>query len=392
MIDSGRFEGNTATAAGGHVFRGGGSVAIADSLFCGHTNEAILGDWTDEGGNCFVNDCLDVDGDGLSDCYESAGTDPLAEVPGEYADLHAAARFVADGGVIALAPGTFVVDRAVEVIGKSVAIVGSVADGEVAAIIQGDGSSNLFSVIGNDDHAVSFSDLIMQGAGGPVGSAVRSIGLSVEIENCVIRDNSGIEGGAIRQWLGDLAIRSSILEGNTADLGGALWLDGVNVTIADSSITANQAQVGGAIWGIDGSVQMMRSEAAGNVASVSGGIGAFDAFDGVFLDMPFESNVAPAFPGLSLIDSTVGFQSVVWGECCLADPDAVVDLGGNDFGWPCEDCIGDVTCDQSVGSIDLGGLLAAWGSDDPRYDLDQNGVVRGPDLGLLFTSWGECGD
>jgi hypothetical protein len=108
--------------------------------------------------------------------------------------------------------------------------------------------------------------------------------------------------------------------------------------------------------------------------------------------MPFEPNVAPAFPGLSLIDSTVGFQSVVWGECCLADPDAVVDLGGNDFGWPCEDCIGDVTCDQSVGSIDLGGLLAAWGSDDPRYDLDQNGVVGGPDLGLLFTSWGECGD
>jgi hypothetical protein len=84
-------------------------------------------------------------------------------------------------------------------------------------------------------------------------------------------------------------------------------------------------------------------------------------------------------------------EGCVFTECCQLLP---IDLGGvpnqNDLGWPCVDCVGDVTCDGEVDGEDLGRLLTGWGTTLERFDLNGDGIVDPVDLAQLLVSWGPC--
>ena len=164
-----------------------------------------------------------------------------------------------------------------------------------------------------------------------------------------------------------------MFSGNIAGSSGGAMRNSLEsaVTMTDCLFTSNVAEVGGAIYFDEGA----GSQIEGCVFSLNQ---AIDAGDGIYLSIPSSYGVV--------------MTACVFTECCQnlpiglgADPEL-----GNDLGWPCADCVGDVTCDAMVNAGDLGRLLSAWDTTQQRYDLNQDGIVDAADLGLLLGSWGVC--
>ena len=57
IIDDCWFGTNTASSLGGALFLDGSTASVGDSMFCTNTPDQISGDWVDEGGVAFRDDC-----------------------------------------------------------------------------------------------------------------------------------------------------------------------------------------------------------------------------------------------------------------------------------------------------------------------------------------------
>jgi hypothetical protein len=58
------FSGNSAGFDGGGMGTAGGSPTVTRTGFCDNTPDQIAGTYTDGGGNCFWDSCVDINGDG----------------------------------------------------------------------------------------------------------------------------------------------------------------------------------------------------------------------------------------------------------------------------------------------------------------------------------------
>jgi predicted outer membrane repeat protein len=60
------FSGNWTAVWGGAIFNGNGSgpIALSDSIFCESSPQHIYGPWSDNGGNCLADSCVDQNGNG----------------------------------------------------------------------------------------------------------------------------------------------------------------------------------------------------------------------------------------------------------------------------------------------------------------------------------------
>lgn len=425
-------------------------VDISETFFCGHAGEIVRGAWADDGTNCIKPVCRDVDGDGEFDCF--VNTDPVAHFPGEYETLQMAVDSVIDGGVVEVGTGTFQVDTAVNINGKNLTLRGRIdQDGEPASILDGNGASrivvsswgtgvlileNLTFLSGNaaqDNGGGLFASVPVQatncrfvaceatwgggvylgpGSNGSHFSATSFSGCLAEFGGGLyLRSTTGNSfvttsfrdcsasnaGGAIRFKFSSATCSSASLVGCTASYGGGIGVEDSEVVLTACSLFGNEAILnGGAIQAVDSTVQVASTSIEANVAGASGGVawlsGPFGGASGLSMEsMILSPNEAPEAPGIITNGARVSMEGVTWTECCLVTPYFVVDLGGNDLGWPCDGCIGDVTCDGAVTSADVGRLLAAFSGTSARYDLDENGIVDGSDLGLLFAAWGDCG-
>ena len=173
------------------------------------------------------------------------------------------------------------------------------------------------------------------------------------------------------------------------DWNGVVQVGGI--TIVETEFHDNQAFLGGAFVGDTARIEVIACVIEDNLAEYVGGVAWLIDSELLMEDMFLEPNIALNAEGIGFEGlSSIQMRNVVWADCCLVSPYVVQDLGGNDLGWPCEGCVGDVTCDGSTTASDVGRLLSAFGTDQIRYDLNLNGVVDGADLGLLFTSWGDC--
>ncbi len=59
------FSGNSATNQGGGMFNTGSNPTVTDTGFCANTPDPIFGTFTDGGGNCFWDSCVDINIDGV---------------------------------------------------------------------------------------------------------------------------------------------------------------------------------------------------------------------------------------------------------------------------------------------------------------------------------------
>ncbi len=243
------------------------------------------------------------------------------------------------------------------------------------------------------------------------GGGMHAISTNVAINFSTFRDNqAGSGGGVSLQGFDVQSVLSSTFSGNvaTSNNGGAAYVqygnqpDGALWT--GCTFFGNRANDSGGAIAVSGfgtggqgdpGWRCVLAQFIQNEAGVQGG--AID-FSGNFLNRQpsvvgtdFSGNSAPVGASISLGSSLAELTDCEFDECCQVSPlTGFEDGGSNDLGWPCVDCIGDVTCDSNVTSSDLGRLISAWGTASPRYDLDEDGNVDSADLGLLIAAWGPC--
>ena len=195
------------------------------------------------------------------------------------------------------------------------------------------------------------------------------------LEVCVFRNNSAAGDGGGMYAMGSYpTIADGVFDGNSAagDGGGICLASSGEISFVDCRLERNSAGGrGGGLLSRGGALSLTLAECvfSQNQAELGGG--------GFCLD---DSE-----------DTTLVMEGCVFTECCQLLP---IDLGGvpnqNDLGWPCVDCVGDVTCDGEVDGEDLGRLLTGWGTTLERFDLNGDGIVDPVDLAQLLVSWGPC--
>jgi hypothetical protein len=277
----------------------------------------------------------------------------------DFTDPAAAVQAAADGDVIEIAAGTYLLDETISLYGPSVDILGAVdGKGRPATILDGQGSRQVLGM------------LLLPGS-------------TPRVENVVITNGFAEYGGGMFLRGGAPVFENCVISGNHADIqGGAMFLNGdASPTFIGCDISGNTAAhprfeslgQGGAAWISEGVVTLVDSEVSGNSAQSAGGGFGFSSSGQIVLDNSrICGNVAPGGPDSSQI-AGAGTVTVVSGcvdescDCVFTDP---ADLNG----------------DNAVNGADLGLLLAGWGQPGPG-DLNGDDIVGGADLGLMLAAW-----
>jgi predicted outer membrane repeat protein len=220
------------------------------------------------------------------------------------------------------------------------------------------------------------------------------------LANCTFEGNSAVDdGGGMLNSSGSPTLTNCTFTSNSAvSSGGGVYNYASNPILTDCTFTSNSADYGGGMYNYSiSSPTLAECDFTGNSAIERGGAIFFEENAGSQIDnCVFSLNHAgDAGAGLCfeyLDGSNVVMTACVFTECCQnvpyffgSDPELM-----NDLGWPCADCVGDVTCDAMVNAGDLGRLLSAWDTTQQRYDLNEDGIVNAADLGLLLGAWGPC--
>ncbi|MDB4775614.1 hypothetical protein OAG62_00670, partial [bacterium] len=243
----------------------------------------------------------------------------------------------------------------------------------------------------------AFEENASTGSAGGIGMNISN----PTLVNCMFLANtsSSSGGGLLCNQQSNPNLTNCTFEGNIAgSSGGAMLNSGESAaTLTDCLFTSNVAGVGGGIRNFQSSLNLIDCVFEANSATEQGGAISFEEdagsqIEGCFFNL---NRAIDAGDGIYLSGTvTLGvlMTACVFTECCQnlpigfgADPEL-----GNDLGWPCADCVGDVTCNAMVNAGDLGRLLSAWDTTQQRYDLNQDGIVDAADLGLLLGSWGVC--
>jgi hypothetical protein len=255
---------------------------------------------------------------------------------------------VADGDVIQLESGDFLVESPITPRGLAIEIRGRVdARGVPVSRLVGGGGTGILVCRDGEGGSTRFEDLVLTGGDIDLGGGLLINGAGPTLRRVRFIDN-----------------RASIFGGGVAIFGASS-----SPLFEDCRFDGNQADLvgGGCLNGTDATPVYRRCEWNGN------GVGLYGRA---------MYNQSGSFP--SLEDCTVT------GCCQIVPPGSFTDLGRNLVEPVCDECPADFNCYGGVGAADLGLLLGAWGTKDPTYDLDQDGVVGGGDIGALVSRWGPC--
>ena len=208
------------------------------------------------------------------------------------------------------------------------------------------------------------------------GSGAALNGVAAIVTDCLFQENrsepmlrnSTFGGGAIAADFGGatMSVTRCVFIKNSAKFGGAIRASGISLDVRDSIFSENTAfERGGAIL----SYSMSTLES-----------------------LEFDRNTAPLGAALYVSGTTqnVVINACSFDTCCQVFPWTFEPSGDSSLGWPCINCVGDVTCDGQVTAADLGRFLGGWGGEARRFDFDGNGSVDAFDLGALLASWGAC--
>ncbi len=276
----------------------------------------------------------------------------------DFTDPAAAVQAAADGDVIEVAAGTYLLDAGISFYGVNAVLRGEVdRDGRPATILDAQGKGQVIGFIHTESTNRIENVQIVNGRA-DYGGGLFLHNADPVFQNCVIRDNvAGFQGGGMFVKSGssptfiDCRIIDNISSHPTWDAGtgGAAWLSGdVVLTLVDSEVRFNAAE------------------------TLGGGIGMNSTGEVILDNSRICGNVASEDPDTSQIYGS-GTVTVVSGcvdescDCVFTDP---ADLNG----------------DNAVNGADLGLLLANWGQPGTG-DLNGDDIVGGADLGLMLAAW-----
>lgn len=285
----------------------------------------------------------------------------------DFTDPVAAVAAAADGDVVEIAAGTYLLQGQISVYGPSVEIRGAVdRTGRPATVLDGQGLGAVLGAVLLPSATLRVGNVVITHGAADYGGGIFLRDGATVFENCLITGNhANIQGGGLfMNGGGTVTFVGCEISGNTAahpsfqtlGQGGAGWIAEGVATLVDSKVRGNSAQhTGGAIGlGNSGEVVLDRSDICGNAWGQDSGQNA---------------------------GQTVGAGTVTIVDGCISDDCA-----------DCPSCPADLTGDGIVGAPDLATMLIAWGACGKACasDLDRDGVVGASDLSILLSSWGIC--
>ncbi|MGA1238741.1 MAG: pentapeptide repeat-containing protein, partial [Limisphaerales bacterium] len=213
-----------------------------------------------------------------------------------------------EGGRVVLISGEIVLERSVEVDGRSLAR-GLTLDG---------GHAGRIFYIGAEQVEVGLYGLSLTGGTGEGlepgwGGAVYSAG-SLRVSECTLAGNSaGLGGGGIAS-IGVLHVEQSTFSGNAAIQEGGGILSSGEVELVHCTVAGNEAASGGGVRAGSGVIQLENTIVAQN----SGGAG--------FVDLSVADGVAMATVGVNFVGELAG-SGLVTGVGVLTGPAMLAPLG-----------------------------------------------------------------
>lgn len=272
----------------------------------------------------------------------------------DFTSVGAAVDAAAEGDLILVAAGTYMLSAPISLYGKDLVIRGAV-----------DASGRPTTVLNGQNTTYHINALVQTSA--------------TVIENLVLTNGRSTQNGAIYMFgCQGTTIRNCSVRGNQR---GAIGINNSNVTMIGCEIVDNAAgpgtSAGGGIY-VAGTISLIDCVVSGNAASYSGG--------GIYV------------PNGSVVNLT---RTRICGNTAPNDaqvgqsPSGIInDLGGSCMMSMCNDCplpcVGDVNTDRAVDGADLGVMLSSWGTSGPA-DLNGDSTVNGADVGILLSAWGTCG-
>lgn len=272
----------------------------------------------------------------------------------DFTSVGAAVDAAAEGDLILVAAGTYMLSAPISLYDKDLVIRGAV-----------DASGRPTTVLNGQNTTYHINALVQTSA--------------TVIENLVLTNGRSTQYGAIYMFgCQGTTIRNCSVRGNQR---GAIGINSSNVTMIGCEIVDNAAgpgtSAGGGIY-VAGTVSLIDCVVSGNAASYSGG--------GIYV------------PNGSVVNLT---RTRICGNTAPNDaqvgqsPSGIInDLGGSCMMSTCNDCplpcLGDVNTDRAVDGADLGVMLSSWGTSGPA-DLNGDSTVNGADVGILLSAWGTCG-
>ncbi|MBL9148824.1 MAG: hypothetical protein JNM94_09045 [Phycisphaerae bacterium] len=398
--------GNDAAEAGGV----GGTGTLTSSLVCGNAPTDTDIGWA-------------VDGSSTVGCN-------VVHVPDDAATIQAGINSVLSGGIVVVAPGTYV--ETFSLAGKAFTLLAPA--GRDDTLVDGTGFSESICLANSGEtpatrvRGFTFRNGTsghLLGPGVRAGGAFYGSASSPTIERCRFLNNASDFGGAAYLSAFDGSIVDCEFESNAAaGDAGALQLFAGSGQVIGCTFRGNEASVrGGACHVVEGDVVIADSLFEANEAPLAGAISwSFNpptpqptplTIDGV----TFRGNVAASGSAIAV---TAGntlptlHLVAVCGNVGTPIVGSYVDLGCNVVcmcscdslaPWPdvdadgildCEDpcigrcpCVGDVDASGVVDGGDLALVLGAW-SGSGAADVDGSGTVDGGDLAIVLGAWGPC--
>ena len=436
------FADNQAGTAGGAIYSSDScKILIGSGVFCGNFVKTgqinhIQGDWQNDGGNCFSDECedadgngypdecdpclegsaIDTDGDGLCDaidpCPGFAGPCQAGEDGGRILIVTAGSSIqdmievAEDGDTVLLEDGTYY--EVIDTLGKAITVRGGdLCGGEPGAVLDGSFlNSSVITCSSGETSSTRFIGLKLIGGATYNGGGMYIYGSSPLVEHCWFVNNLSYDaGGGLYSIQADPEIRSCRFEGNYSyGSGGGICIDESLAEISSCHFESNEsAEYGGGVGLIyGGEATISKSLFLSNEATTSGGGGgvacvqseleitdcqfvmntgiyhgggylALEGY-GTVLFCRFESNIGYYGAGLSSED----FGSIEVGNtvfCDNRDPDG--ELQNIDGSW-----------------IDLGSNSFSDICEEPTCPTDFNfdGVTNVNDILILLDEWGPCLD
>ncbi|MAB81952.1 MAG: hypothetical protein CMJ24_00765, partial [Phycisphaerae bacterium] len=432
-VESCEFRNNLALLQGGALYtNGSSSFTVSDTLFCENRctacdepggnpdDQDISGNWTDGGGNEFLNFCseINVDDDGLD--WPDA----------QFSNIQDAVDAAADGDTILVHPGTYTTSGGsstpvVNLDGKRVTLVSN--DGPEVTFIDGRNGSGYrthvgircddapaetriegFTIIGCKAESTERS-----------GGGMRLTNSSPTVIDCIIREcEAGLQGGGVYARDSEPTFRNVRFIDNEATLGGGIYFfrssaSSISPVLQDCLFEGNDASSGGAIFSNKANLLVTGSVIRSNTANTAGAIYIGD--DPAWARIRNSVLCGNSLPQLGGHEPAENFNNeisddCVTGACCLDDgicsDDAAFDamygltcelLGGEfTIDATCEDdpcseaCPADINGDGIVNVQDLLNVIADWGCTAPESclaDINGDGTVNVQDLLLVIGDW-----
>lgn len=268
----------------------------------------------------------------------------------------AAVAAAAEGDLILIAAGTYLLSAPISLYDKDLVIRGAVdASGRPATVLNGQNATYHINALVQTSATV--------------------------IENLVLTNGRSTQNGAIYMFsCQGTTIRNCSVRGNQR---GAIGLNSSTVTMIGCEIVDNAAapgtSAGGGIY-VAGTISLIDCVVSGNAASFSGG-GVYVPSGSVMnlTRTRICGNIAPN--GAQIGQSGTGVVNDLGGACIMT---ACGDC-------PAQPCPADLNNNGTVDGADLGNLLSAWGQCvGCAADMNGDGTVTGADLGLMLGEWGAC--